>query len=619
MKKITSIDLGSLSFSIEEDAYHKLKDYLENVKSRIGNGADKEEVMLDIEIGMAEKLKERLVSPKEIINIKDIDDLILIMGNPEEFDPDNKPEEKEEDIKTETIKKLYRNPDDMIIGGVCGGIGAYFSIDPVFIRILFIILFFSGGIGLPAYVILWIIIPMAETKAQKFQMKGSPLNISTIEQSHKDSKEDQKDGSISSFINNIMKGCVGIVRRLIGFMGPIFRFCFSIMMIGVSLSMVAALIILIGTIISYANSDYYFGNIPISEIMSMVPSFPIMFFTFFALVIPLLFLIIVGLSLITRKKLLNLMAISIFVAAWMISCSVLAILGIRYFPDLMNKFENTQALQTIEKTIEVGKITAIDYSGWETKVILEKGNSSSIRIVGRSVDLQYFSYENVEGRLKLAMNKRENDKKCIGCHQNTVRVIITSPDVKEVRLSDSNLEVNDPEIKSLSIESSDSSINIISNLGKIIFKSQGDRISIGNDISDIEGEMNGSEVIFSGKADKVKLLLNDSTFNGFVSSLKDSELLLKNNSWMVSSFENDPVVDIDKSSGLYYMIGNDKEVMNLSGGLLVRMKEISSIDFVKNEDASNYFKFNERYYIIENKETDDQIYQEYRKNIRNNF
>jgi hypothetical protein len=138
MKKITSIDLGRLSFSIKEEAYQKLKEYLESVKKRIGNGADKEEVMLDIEIGMAEKLKESLLSSKEVIEAKDIDNLISIMGKPEDFDSEDISNE-ESGENSKVIKKLYRNPDDMVLGGVCGGIGAYFSIDPVFVRMLFVI------------------------------------------------------------------------------------------------------------------------------------------------------------------------------------------------------------------------------------------------------------------------------------------------------------------------------------------------------------------------------------------------------------------------------------------------------------------------------------------------
>jgi phage shock protein PspC (stress-responsive transcriptional regulator) len=80
-----------------------------------------------------------------------------------------------------TGKRLFRNPDDEVVGGVCSGIAAYFGIqDPIWIRILWIFLTLSGGFGIPVYIILWIIVPKAESASERLQMRGESINVSNI-------------------------------------------------------------------------------------------------------------------------------------------------------------------------------------------------------------------------------------------------------------------------------------------------------------------------------------------------------------------------------------------------------------------------------------------------------
>jgi phage shock protein C len=80
---------------------------------------------------------------------------------------------------------MYRDPDNRVIGGVCSGMGAYWNIDPVIVRIIFIALAFAGGIGVMVYLILYIVLPEAKTTAQKIEMKGDPVNIHNIKEAVK--------------------------------------------------------------------------------------------------------------------------------------------------------------------------------------------------------------------------------------------------------------------------------------------------------------------------------------------------------------------------------------------------------------------------------------------------
>ena len=75
---------------------------------------------------------------------------------------------------------MYRDPDHRILGGVCSGMGAYWHIDPLIVRILFLVTFFGFGIGLLIYLLLWVVIPVARTTAQKLEMRGEPVTVENI-------------------------------------------------------------------------------------------------------------------------------------------------------------------------------------------------------------------------------------------------------------------------------------------------------------------------------------------------------------------------------------------------------------------------------------------------------
>ncbi|HRR92978.1 MAG TPA: PspC domain-containing protein, partial [Bacteroidales bacterium] len=81
--------------------------------------------------------------------------------------------------------RMYRDPDNRMIGGVCAGIAAYWHIEPLVIRIIFLALVFAGGLGLLIYLILWIVLPEARTTAQKIEMRGEPVDIHNIKESVK--------------------------------------------------------------------------------------------------------------------------------------------------------------------------------------------------------------------------------------------------------------------------------------------------------------------------------------------------------------------------------------------------------------------------------------------------
>ncbi len=184
MNKILQINLGGYPFTIDEDAYEHLSNYLATIHRHFRNSEGYEEITSDIEGRMAELFQEQLNS-QAIVSLKVVEAAISIMGTPEEFgaDPidDVSTKSKSSSGNIQTGKRLFRNPEDQAVAGVCSGIAAYFGIeDPIWIRLAFVLGTIFGGFGIPAYIILWIITPEAKNAGDRLAMKGEPINVSNI-------------------------------------------------------------------------------------------------------------------------------------------------------------------------------------------------------------------------------------------------------------------------------------------------------------------------------------------------------------------------------------------------------------------------------------------------------
>ena len=198
MKKAIKINLSGIIFHIDEDAYERLKKYLDAISRHFSNKEEAEEIMNDIEARIAELFQEKISREEEVINISQVDQVISIMGNPEEIIDPAEESSKGSGSRSGAYahsgsRRLYRDTENSVIAGVCGGLGAYFSIDPLIFRILFIVFFFVGGASIPVYIILWIVLPKAETAGQKLEMRGEPVNVSNIEKKVREEYESAKE------------------------------------------------------------------------------------------------------------------------------------------------------------------------------------------------------------------------------------------------------------------------------------------------------------------------------------------------------------------------------------------------------------------------------------------
>ena len=341
MNKTISINLGGFFFHIDEDAYQKLSRYFDAVKRSLSpDGRD--EIMKDIESRIAELFQERLKNDKQVVGLSEIEEVISIMGQPEDYKIDDEKTSYQSSSSSSTnfyypSKRLYRDKENGMIGGVMAGLGHYLGVDSLWLRILMVILFFGFGTGLFVYIVLWILVPEAITTTQKLEMKGQPITISNIEKKVKEGFDDitSKISSIDheKITNSAKSGASRIGSSIEEVITTIFKvFAKIIGSFILFFSAIALLGIVITSIIMIFSStmpENYILNHIQTPIGLETPLWAqgILFLLGFG--IPLFFLFILGLKLMVN----NLRSIGNYVkysllAVWIVAVGIIISLGI---------------------------------------------------------------------------------------------------------------------------------------------------------------------------------------------------------------------------------------------------------------------------------------------------
>ena len=248
MKKTLTVNLNNVVFHIDDDAYELLQSYLSAVEKQLSED-ERKEVMSDIEARVAELFTERLQRNKNVVNKEDVEQIIEVLGKPSQFGG----EESETETQSETGKqdkkrsrRFYRDPENTVLGGVCGGLSAYLGMDVTLLRIIFIILVFVGvGMIIPVYLIVWLIAPPAVTVAQRLEMQGEDVTIDSIKGEFNNVKNYVESDKFKNSAGNIGRtiGDVlgGIFKAIFGFLGAVLGFA-GVILLGV---LVLALMFLI--------------------------------------------------------------------------------------------------------------------------------------------------------------------------------------------------------------------------------------------------------------------------------------------------------------------------------------------------------------------------------------
>ena len=185
MKKTVNVAIGGCSFIIDEDAYNVIENYLDRFKAAIGTESSSKDVMEELESRIADLLKGRLAG-REVVSSDMAEAVIGQLGYPEGYKPqeeNSNPHDNSSSTGTKTdkpVRKLFRDPDDKKIAGVCSGLALFLGIDVVLVRILFLIALICGSAGFWIYVIVWIAAPVANTAAEKCELRGIPATAENI-------------------------------------------------------------------------------------------------------------------------------------------------------------------------------------------------------------------------------------------------------------------------------------------------------------------------------------------------------------------------------------------------------------------------------------------------------
>lgn len=242
MDKTININLGGILFQIDEEAFRILRDYLQAINSRFANSQGGHETIEDIESRIAEIFQSQK-GLAGAVSRENVDEMIKILGKPEDFDPG----ETDPGVSSHANhkKKMYRNTDDTILGGVCSGIAAYLDTDAVLFRILFVLFALFFGAGFLIYLGLWIALPAARTDAQKKAMYGNAYAAPGPDHAYTGNSASQ-GSAVYGNINNSTSRVGNAINEVFRAFGKVFYIVLRIflIMIGVSFVLTGFLFIL---------------------------------------------------------------------------------------------------------------------------------------------------------------------------------------------------------------------------------------------------------------------------------------------------------------------------------------------------------------------------------------
>lgn len=254
MNKTISINLGGRVFNIEEEAFFILKDYLDRIKSNFTNDAAVTEIMADIEGRIAELFEERNNDRKNVVTPEDVNHVISVMGKPEDYVTEDSAASSQQNTNQSgynkstghTRRRIYRDADDAVIGGVCSGLSHYFGWDPIAIRLIMVLLaFISFGTAIFGYILFWALVPAAITTAEKLQMRGEPVNVDNIGRFVNEEARAAAE-KVGKFGKNVGHGVRAASNTFAHGLGRVIAVCFGLMFLFFGIVLLISLIFFLG-------------------------------------------------------------------------------------------------------------------------------------------------------------------------------------------------------------------------------------------------------------------------------------------------------------------------------------------------------------------------------------
>ncbi|AOW09537.1 PspC domain-containing protein [Flavobacterium gilvum] len=340
MNKTVNINLGGMFFHIDEDAYQKLTRYFDAIKKSLSKSSGQDEIIKDIEMRVSELLTEKQKSEKHVVTLREVDEVIAVMGQPEDYiieEDGPSPTNYSTYSAPRTTKKLYRDKENGMIGGVATGLGHYFGIDAVWLKILFLVFVIAGfGTGILVYIILWIVTPEAVTTSEKLEMTGEPVTISNIEKKVREEFDNVsgklKNVDYDKFGNQVKTGANKIGSGLGDFIMTVFKVFakfLGVLLIMGGLTVLVLLLIGIFTLGTSVSMHYPWQSFVEAGNLTDYPVWAFGLLMFLAVGIPFFFMTLLGFKLLApNMKSIGNIAKYTLLGVWLIAVSLAISIGI---------------------------------------------------------------------------------------------------------------------------------------------------------------------------------------------------------------------------------------------------------------------------------------------------
>jgi len=465
MNKTININLGGVFFHIDEIAYQKLKNYLDAIRRSLSDDPKgRDEIITDIESRIGELLAEKVKDVRQVINEKDIDEIVEVMGKPEDYMVDD--EIFNDDFNysgsNNRSKKMYRDGEDKFLGGVSSGMAHYFNVDVIWIRLVWLVAALGFGFGFIVYPILWILLPQANTTAEKLEMEGEDVNISNIEKKIRDEISDAsaslksgieevsdkvKNADYQKYREKAKSGTQDLVETI----GRIFTTLFMIigkfigvLLIIISITTILALVIGLFTVgsLDFIHEGWFYQNSLLFN-NSGLPIWMVSILAFILVGIPFFFLFSLGLRILSNNsksigKVTNLSLLGIWLVALLISIffATKQYVNSAYDGYVTNNQEiNLTTNDTLSiKLVDNEKLlnNVVLRRDWGYKVVFDEDNEERIY----SDNIRVNIYESGNGKIMVKTKKSSNGKSRMDARENANEI------VHNFRLEDKDLKLN---------------------------------------------------------------------------------------------------------------------------------------------------------------------------------
>ena len=437
MKKTIPTSIANTLFYIEEDTYPVLDKYLESIRAHFATYDDSIEIIRDIESRIAEQFIEYVggsaTTKDRIITASHVERLMKSMGMPEDFDDGSDAHTTDTRKNTTNNRKLYRDTDNAIIAGVASGIGAYFSIDPLFVRIIFFISTFLGGARIFIYLFLWLVVPAATTATQKLEMQGDPVTLHKVSEMMREKlneiDREKARGRVRGFFHELRIFIGKVLKRILPLIGGIIGIAIKIVTATALIGIVAVFII------GLMNPITSLISFPLAGVVTLPLYYIVMTALFLASFIPFMFVYSLGNALLKKKSIFSPKKISILIGTWFVAIAVLFISALSFAGMYKDYLATNPIFQQTSKTITPEAFEKIEAHNGQ-RVTITSGEEYLITINGRGRDIDRLDISNTDGTL--VIKNKLDDAFCFFCGSRATDIHITVPALSSISASNAS-------------------------------------------------------------------------------------------------------------------------------------------------------------------------------------